>query len=259
MTRIATLNRIVQRYGRGTAARIIGQSYSVYRMNPNTSGSVISPNSLVYPTFSMYFKNHQRASKVHVENTVFDLMIFEGMCDGTKLQVGDFLVENGYESDAGVYCVGQLRPMSQNILVRVESPSTLEKPHPDAGASEDQPTSGFVYVQGKYGGVRPAGRFELTLQGGLYSMQAQGEGILASVPIGLQPINRVSDSHKPPIPMTFPRTKFLCYIPPLPGYIINELDVVKMSQADSYQVSMMYSSADCGLQGFICTLEKINA
>jgi hypothetical protein len=227
-------------------------------MNSNTSGSVISPISLVYSSLPMYFRDHKRASKVYIENTTFDLIVFEAMCNGLKLQVGDFLVENGYKADSGMYCVAQLRPLSQNILVRVESPSTIEKPHPDAGASEDQPPSAAVWVQGKYGGLRPPGRYELTLQGGLYSMQKQGIGTLASVPIGLQPINRVGEGHKPILPTTYPVTKFLCYFPPLPGYAINELDVIKASQADSYQVSMIYSSDSTGLQGTIASLEKIN-
>lgn len=256
MTRVALLNRIVQNRGRGLAASIVGQTYSLYRMNHNTMGSVISPNSLIYPKFPMYFRG--KAAKVHIENTTFDLQIFEAQCDGTKLRVGDILVENGYGSDHGIYCVGQLRPLHPNMIVRVENTSTIEKPHPDAGASEDQPTSGAVWVDQTYGGLRPGGRYELTLQGGLYSMKVQGAGTLASVPVGLQPVNRVGEGHKPILPTTFPVTKFLCYIPPLPGYAVNELDVIKAMNGDSYSVSMIYSSEPAGLHGTIAVVEKIN-
>ena len=255
MTYIKQLNRVVQQ-GRGVAASVLGQTYSVYRINSSTVGSVISSNSLVYPSFQMYFK---KASKTHLENTMFDLQTFEATCDGTKLRVGDILKENGYESDGGIYCVGQLRPMKTNILIRVESPSAIEKPHPDAGASEDQPNSGFVYIPDKFGGIRLAGRYELTLQGGLYSIQKQGLGTPASIPIGLQPINRVGEGHKPNLPTTVPVTKFLCYIPPTPGYAPNELDVIKGLSMESYSISMVYTSEGVGVQGTICVLTKMAA
>lgn len=254
MTYLPQLNQVVQ-LGRGIASSVLGLTYSVYRLNSASTGSVVGSQSLVYPAYQMYFN---KAQKTKLENETFNLLAFAATCDGTKLRVGDILVENGYESDGGMYCVVQLRPMKQNMIIRVEMASAIERPHPAAGAAENQPTSGAVAMP-LYGGLTPANRYEVTLNNGLYNVLEQGIGAVASIPIGLQPINRVKDGHKPDLPTVIPRSHFIAYIPPTPGYMPSELDVIKGVNQDSYEIQQVYSSSPVGISGNIVIVEKLAA
>lgn len=257
MSYLPLINQVTQSIGGGVPSSILGTNYKLYRLNSNTAGSIISLNSLVSATFKMYFRDHQKASRQKIENTTFDLLVFDGVCDGTKLKVGDILVETGYESDGGIYCVAQQRPLSGNMLVRVESRSAIAEPQPGAGSDETQPTVGPVWVEGKYGGPTTPERYVLTLDHGLYEMRPFGEGTLASVPIGFQPLNRVRESKKQGIPTAYPHTMFLAYIPPTPGYIPAPLDILKSQNMDSFSIDQVYSSSGVGISGTVCIVTQM--
>ena len=232
----------------------LGQTYALYRMNTNTTGSIISGKSLLNRSFGMYF---EKASKKNIENATFDIQVFEAIANANHLKVGDILVENGPGSDNGKYCVAQVRYRKpfRTMLVRVESSSAIERPHPDTGAAENQPTSGMVYDPTKYAGIRPGGRYELTLDNGNYLMLPQGSGTLASIPVGIQPTNRISGDHKPNLPTEIPNTRFWIYVPP--GFVPQELDLVKGVNQDTYSIQMIYTSDGVGLAGTICLAGKL--
>ena len=240
----------------GIATEQLGQVYKVYRLNGNTAGAVISANSLVHPAFNFYF---EKAQKSIIENTTFDLQVFSAIGDATQLRVGDILVETGFGSDGGTYCVAQIRNRKpfRTILVRVESQSAIQEPQPDAGSDETQPMSGPVWVEGAWGGATVDARYNLTLDNGMYQMLPFGEGTLASVPIGIQPLNKVRDSHKPGIPTPYARTLYLAYIPPTPGYDPAEKDIIKAANMESYEISQIYSSTPVGLSGSIAICERM--
>jgi hypothetical protein len=91
----------------------------------------------------------------------------------------------------------------------------------------------------------------------MYGMYPQGEGTLASIPIGISQLNKSRDGHKIGLPTNFQRTFFTAYIPPTLGYQVSELDVIKSVHADNYQINQIYST-NIGLQGVIAIIEKIN-
>jgi hypothetical protein len=201
----------------------------------------------------MYFK---KAAKPDIENETFNLLVLEATCDGTKLLVGDVLVENGYQSDGGMYCVIQQRPMKANMLVRVESPSAIQEPKPVAGSEDTQPTTGVVWRTG-YGGPTVGVRYNLTLDRGMYQMLPFGQGTLASIPVGFQPLNKARDAKKDGIPTSFAHTMYTAYIPPTPGYTPGERDVIKAANAESYSIMQVYSSYPTGTVGSIAIVERM--
>jgi hypothetical protein len=249
----------------GTAAGIIGPgsgvAYNVYRVNGNTSTSIISPNSLVIPRFNMYMQ--RTTNKVVLENAVFDLMCFEAKCDGTKLEPGDILEEIGPNAQEGAYyCVAAIRNRLpyRTILIRVENTSSLERMKPGAGAISQQPTSGSVSVlttQG-IGATTVEGRLHLTLDGGLYQMLAIGDGSLASLPVGMQPLGRIKEGTKLGLPTEYATPSFLLYVPPAPGFQVANLDIIKGSSSDTYMVQRTYYSGNVGMVGTFAYVSQTN-
>jgi len=249
--------------GLGIAAGVIGPgsgvAYRVYRRNSSATGSIVSLTCLKIKQFNCYRK--RTTLKSLIENTTFDLLVFEAKCDGTKLQSGDILQEIGPHAQVGAfYCVAHVRYQLpfRVVLIRVETPSSLERLHPGAGAANQQPSSGWAYtpVNDAYGGTDVASRYHLMLDNGMYQMMPLGAGTLASIPIGLQPLNRVKDGNTLGLPTPFARTSYLAYIPETYAYQVAELDIIKASMSDTYEIKQVYTSGEIGLSGTICIVEK---
>ena len=249
--------------GLSAAAGVLGKTFSCYRLNSSSTGAIIATGSRIYSAFPLMLE--RTTSKLMLENTIFDLLAFAGKGDGTKLLAGDILVDNGFSGDGGAYAVAQIRYQKpyRIVLIRVDNKTcSLKRPHPSAGSAEDQPTSGAIArlsntAPNDYSGIDPQNRFALTLDAGLYQMIQQGSGTRASLPVGLQPLNKVQDGHKPILPTQLPRTKFVAYIPPTPGYIPSESDIIKAANQDTYEIKQIYSSEPVGLVGTIAIVEKL--
>lgn len=248
-TRIAYVDRKVQ-YGRGRAAAVLGQTYDVHRLDNTTNNSIIT-GSPVLSSFPAYL---DKAKRGDLENVIFDLLAVQMTCDNSKLRLGDILVETGYESNAGQYAFAQRRPLKPSIFIRVERNVNITRPNPLAGQAGEQPTSGSV-VATDYIGVTQASELYLTLTNGQYNFASAG--LMASVPFGLQPQNRIRGPHKPDFPTQVEETQFLGYLPALPGVQILENDVVNSDAGDRYRVAQPYQSDDVGLVGSVLILKKI--
>jgi hypothetical protein len=83
-------------------------------------------------------------------------------------------------------------------------------------------------------------------------------GLMASVPFGLQPMNRIRGPHKPDFPTQVEETQFLGYLPMMPGVQIIENDIINSDSGDRYRVAQPFQSDDIGLQGYILILKKMN-
>lgn len=236
--------------GRGAVASALGQTYTVYRLT-NQSGSVISGQPL-FPAFPARLR---KATKVAIENTSFDLECFTATCDNEAIQKQDVLVENGYESDNGIWVFAQERPTRETIWVRAETLCFISRPYTASGSVAEQPASG-VTVQTSWGGTSKPIEKYLILTNGLYSYSATAT-TGASVPVGIQPLNRVRDGRIPKVPTTQYRTHHLAYVPLLPGEQLNEQDRINAANGDRYEIMEVHTTDMVGLSGNVCIVEKL--
>lgn len=241
---------------RGDAAGVLGQTYDLYRLTGTTNNGIISGT----PLYSQYQASIRKTNdRKALENTVFEIQVFEALCDNRSLSLGDILVENPayYGGSGSAYAVAQKRPRRETILVRCESNVSITRPNPQGGQAGQQPASGNVFMSPdtQYGGIWKQTESLLTLSGGLYSFAATGQ--LASVPFGLQPQNRARSAHKPDFPTQVPETRFVGYLPLLPGVQIVENDIVNMSNSDRYMVIQPFQTASTGLNGWVLLLTKM--
>jgi hypothetical protein len=253
-TALPQINAAVQT-GRGAAASVLGQTYDVYRLSETTQTSIIS-GTPVLSGFRMYVQ--RITSKKDVENQFFDLLLYKGTCDNSALQLGDVLVQTGYENDGSIFYFAQARPLKISVFVRVENPSMIQRPFPYGGAAAQQPQApGFIAAPG-YGGASQFNRDKLVLVNGSYDWApADADTEIASVPIGLQLTNRVSPKREPDLPTVIPESRFTAFVPLLPGVELTELAVIKALHADNYEVMALYSSEATGLSGYVCIMRKL--
>jgi hypothetical protein len=247
------LDGIIQE-GRGISSELLGQTYDVRRLTGVTNVSV-SANAPVIPNFLARIK---RAKKVAVENTFFELMVYEATCDNSLLRVQDLLTETGYESDGGSFIFAQARPTRETIWVRVESNVSLSRPTPAGGSAAQQPATGAVWNAG-YSGVWKAGDRVLTLNNGFYSFSSAPGSIPATIACGLQPNTRIRDGNTLAVPTEQERVQYACYVPNLPGEQLNELDRLSFPNSDRYEIAKLFTTDYTGLSGYICIVEKLGS
>jgi hypothetical protein len=239
---------------RGGWASQWGQTYNVYRAGSSTSGSYLNASPVI-TGFQMtpIFK----ATKTKIENQTFDLVIAIGECDDTALQIGDILVETGYEAEAGdVLVYAQRRPLRESLFVRCESNITITRPQPHGGQAAQQPGTNTSIAAAGYMGVDKASEWGLVLNSGVYSFTNTPGATLASVPAGLSQLNRLRDASDPKIPAPLYREHFVTYIPLLTGYQPTELDRFNYPNSDRYEHGSIFTSEATGLVGYVIIVEK---
>lgn len=238
--------------GRGAEASVNGQHYSVYRLSPSTNVSVISGTPL-YKRFPAIYDD--KPPKKSIENQIFDLLAVKFVCNNLYLREGDVLVETEYGADAsGQYVIAQIRPRKHTLALRVDVNGALQRPRPFGGSGAQQPVSGAVGVG--YGGNSPFTREKLVLTNGSYDWVTYDDPTPpASVPIGLQPTDRVSPTREPDLPTTKARARYLAFLPLLPGVEVQQTDVIKGLHGDTYEVKSVYTSEQTGLYGWVCIVE----
>jgi hypothetical protein len=261
----------------GVAAAILGQTYNVLRLGNNASGSIFDED----PIATNFPLSPLKASKKSIENDTFNLLVFIGTCDNRTLQLGDLLVETGFEAEAGnawggssawggagaewgggtadVFAFAQRRPMHESLFVRCESQISITRPQPHGGQSGQQPVSGWVDAPGHMG-IDKAREWPLVLTDGSYDFvpPSTPNVIPAAVPAGLTQLQRLSDARDPDIPVTLYRERFMAYIPLLPGVQLTELDRINFPNEDRYQLASLYTSEQTGLAGYILICEKLS-
>jgi hypothetical protein len=250
-TRLGYIDGKVQR-GRGKCARVLGQTYDVHRLTNSSNGSIIGTVPFI-PDFQMYLTP---AKKTIVENQKFDLLVFEGECDNRRLQLGDVLVETSYENDEGIWAFAQARPRQESLFVRCETICFISKPNTAAGAASQQPDSGVTVGKAWAGTSRSIEPF-LKLVNGLYTFSKTVDAGPASIPCGIQPLNRVRDGTIPKLPTTQYRTHHLIYVPPIKGEQLNEQWRINASASDRYEIMSVHNTDMTGLIGSICIAEKL--
>ncbi len=238
----------------------VGQPFSVYRLSDDTNVGVLSGD----PIYTNFPANIRRYTlKAAIENTTFELLAYVMNGNRLPLELQDLLVTEGYGSDGGVFCVAQMRPMAETILMAVPFNCTISAISPTAGAASQQPSSGTIAQTSDVGwsGVWKTNEKILTLVDGEYAfVPASEDPTPAQVQIGLQPNARIRDGNALGVPTEQYRAPFVIYCPNLPGIFLEEVKVrfnVGTGVSDRYEVTKAFSSNDAGLTGIICMVEKL--
>lgn len=239
--------------GRGAAASVLGQGYTVHRLNDTTNGS-ISNNTPLYLQFPARLRH--TTSKAAIENTSFDILVFQATCDNRKLEIGDLCVQTGYVNDGSVFTVAQKRPTRETLWIRTESACSLSRPKPFSGQAAQNPATRVFPTPG-YSGIAKSSEWFLTLNDGLYSYTSDPNAQVATVYCGLQPTRRIRDGNIK-MPTALYREQFLAWLPMLPGEVLSELDRVRFPNQDAYEIALIFSTDVTGLAGHICLVERIN-
>jgi hypothetical protein len=261
------LDRKIQR-GRGKAAwKAGGQQYDVYRLNGRTNVAVTSTEPI---RRSHRARIERTTSKKLIENTTFELLVFEATTDNRQLELMDVLVERGFNAmPQGSYIVAQKRPSRPTLLVRVEANVTISAMDTTAGAASQQPASGNRFISGMVGWSADWKENEqlLTLINGEYAFKGvddpywqQPGAAPAQIQVGLQPNARVRDGNALEVPTEQPRAPFCVYIPITPGVFLEETkSVINFGNAasDRYRLTKYFTSDLTGLAGQIALCEKL--
>ena len=252
-TRVKYVDGKIQ-YGRGRAANVLGQTYTVYRLGPKSNGSILNGK----PVYNKFQMRGEKSSKKALENATFDLLAFTFEVDNLKLERGDILVETGYKSDNGIWMFAQDRPTRESVFMRVETKCFISRPNTGAGSSAQQVAGSGVVVSRAWGATYKGIEEYLTLAGGVYTFKSPPDATMgATIPIGIQPLNRVRDGTIPKVPTKQYRTHHLVFVPLVIGEQLNEQDRINAATGDRYEIMEVHSTVEVGLSGYICIVEKL--
>lgn len=248
--------------GLGVVGAVVGQPFDVYRLSDTTNVGVLE-NDPIYTSFPINLRRY--TLKVAIENTTFELLTYVANCDRRQLQLMDLLVTEGYGGDSAVFCVAQMRPMAETILVRVESNVSLSAIVPTAGAASQQPSSGNTFISGMDGwsAVWKSGEQILTLTDGEYAWSdptTDPPPTPAQIQVGLQPNARIRDGNTLGVPTEQYREQFVIYTPITPGVFLEEVKTrfnFGNASSDRYEIAKYFTSDETGLAGQIAICEKL--
>lgn len=254
-TRIAYVDSKIQ-YGRGRAAQVLGQPCNVYRNRKGITNNSLMAKSPFYSNFPIRFR--RITQKFAIEDQIFDMLCFVGLCDNLKLKLGDLIQETGYKADAAnIYTFVQARPTRESLFIRCESCSFITRPYPTAGAAEQLPAVGPKVIPG-WGGFQKATEQILVLVNGRYGFKSDPGGLPpAVVQVGIQQTTHLRDAHDPDFPTRAFRERFMLYIPPTPGEELNELDIINAGNGDRYQIGTILQTPDAGIAGWMVIGERM--
>ena len=238
---LADIDNIIRSVGGGVPASVLGQFCTVYRISANTSGDVQASTPLL-ENFPAYFK--RTTDKKIIESATFDLPVFRGLCDSTLLAFGDLVVDN-VTGDRFIFA--QRRSLGPAIFLKVEHTALIRRP--TYGQQTLSQSPGVSEYLG-YGGRTQGSDQGLALRNGTFAFGFQP----TPVPIGLQPINRVSDSNTPQLGQQLATARFMMYVPPWPGIDIQRLDRFDLGST-SYQAMLVYES-DVAVNGTVIIAEQ---
>lgn len=233
--------------GRGAAAAKTGQTYNVYRLTGTSTGQQVQPSNLVYTNFKASFKRISSLEDTEA-NMIIKVPIFRGLCDMSKLQIGDVLVENGFRGDGSAFTVAYERPLRQYVFMHTPLPVTITRPENNPNKVD----SGIV----PYSGMMKRFEMNLVLNNGMYSFASTGTP--AAVYIGLQAHESRGDLPSPNLRLAtdVKRQRWDVYTPVLLGVQLMEMDIVNAANGDRYYIQTPFSQT-IGLQGWQLITEKL--
>lgn len=232
--------------------KTIASLYKVYRIGgvsglPNAATSVIHPLNLVNPAFPARFTMGLPKSIIEQEEVY--KMTYSGICDVRSLKIGDVLVETGPPltdtPDGRAFILADVQPLLPAVFARTEVMGSITRPN--AATQANEPLLGM----GAYQGQSKFDEWVFTLQNGLYKVQASG--VVATIPMGLQPSIRLGAAQEFKFPTSTKRGLHYGYIAALFGEALQPGDMVSDQNGNRFKVETVnyFSSGFQGYQ-FIC-------
>ena len=246
MSQIRILDNAL-RQGLGLGASLaIGTTFSVYRLNANSTGNWCQPSNLINDNFQAKFA--YAIPKALVEQTDTYKMWYTAMCDTRQLLIGDILLETGPtltdEPDGRGYVFSDVRPLQVPVFARVDFFGSLSRSNTDSHDAE--PLQGDAGYQG----TTKDNEWTYQLFNGNFFVDPTGQP--CAIPIGMQNYVRLGPGQAMKgdvFPTETPRAVFFCYIPILPGVIIQPGDIISNSIGDRFQIENIALNT-VGLQGY---------
>lgn len=253
MSRIRQLDQLLQR-AKGKAANVYGQTYDQYRLSNQTPNSGILNGLPIASSVAMSLK---KAQKTVIEGESFSILTMNAMVDNRNLQIGDLLLETGYEANAGVYAVAQIRPLRATLLVRCEQTGYIIRPTPLGGNANQMPPSGASWNQ-QYGGYAEGSQQYATIQKGTFTFAPSGA--MAELAFNLTPTNRIREMRDPKFATQVANQQYLAWIPAYPGLEIRETDYFQLTD-DSLKLKIvqLYQPQNVGFTGYTVIVEEMLA
>jgi hypothetical protein len=230
---------------RGIAASVIGQLYDVYRLNPKSTGAIVSPSNLVIGNFPVKMTRNTQ-SLADEQAKIYEL-VYQGLCDVSRLRIGDILVEKGFRSDPGKFILAQERPLKPYMFVRVEINGAVTR----QSAISAEPLLGL----GPYQATTKAYESVAQLRNGMFAY-VQG-GSPAQIPIGIQIDRRMGQTPRGfKLPTVNKLEEVSAYVPLLPGLQIQPTDMLADANGNRYLVHavQIYTA---GLVGYLIKAQKL--
>ena len=235
--------------GRGAAGIATGQRYSVYRLNNQSTGSLVQPSNLVIGNFPASMKRYSLHEDIET-NYFIKVPTFRGLCDASQLQIGDVLVEQGFGSDGGAFTFAYNRQLRAFVFVQTPIPATLTRSEPNPLHVD----KGRV----PYSGMNKGTEQTLALINGNYSFKPSGVYPPAAVYLGLVALASRGEQPRPALklPTDVPRQSWDVYCHLLPGTVLIESDIVNAANGDRYYIRTSYLQY-VGLHGIMLSCEKL--
>lgn len=239
----------------GQGVQAIADYYDVYRLNDSSSGQVIKTANKVIS--QMQARITFNVPKPLVDSVPLDMLMYSGMLDTRRLQIGDVLVHTGPNlpnnvDGPRVFTLVDVRPLMAPLFMRTEIMGYMSRPHgPEIG---DEPLLGD-------GGDVTTNKFQeavYTLNDGLYSVSNEPGTIPAVIPLGFHQHRRVGEKQEEAkhMPTATPRATYYAYIPPLPGVQVQPGDVVADNIGNRFRILNVHTFTT-GLQGTQCIMESL--
>jgi hypothetical protein len=240
----------------GLLASNNGQFHSVYRVVPNSNGSVLQQVPL-YDIFPAWLT--RTTSRKFIENAMFELLMFLGVCDSRYLQYGDLLVDN---KSGESYVYGNRRIQTAAVLVRVETLVTIGQSYNPGSARPATPRGPGGHVISGYATARNDITQPITLVNGAYNVGAVGD-VPAQLLVGVQMKNQIGGPHDAELPNSELRSNFVVYVPPLggangePAPAIRENMVIAVVGSDTKYTVLSCITSMQGFVGTVCIVQKV--
>jgi hypothetical protein len=239
----------------GLIASINGEYTTVYRNATNVNRSLLDSD----PIFTVFPALLTRTTtRTQIENSMFELLMFQGICDSRYLQYGDLVVDN---ASGEMYVYGNRRPRTAAMFVRVETLVTIGMPFNPGSAARTGRAPGGNFVP-NYGFARNDISRPLTLTNGTYAIGAPGDPA-AQLLVGVQIKNQIGSPHDPGIPNAILKSNFALYVPPLTAANGTDLTppmrenmIVSVVGSDTQYVVLSCATNMQGFVGTVCIVQK---
>lgn len=249
MASVATIDNALRRgLGQGVKGGL-ATYFNVYRLKglsgtPNAATSIVDPLNKVLTNFPI--RMVKNAMQQLVEQEPIYKLVYQGMCDTRQLKIGDVFIEVGPimtdVPDGRMFYLADVQPILPAMFVRAEISGSASRPH-DASQT-DEPLLG----RGRAAQAVSKGQEWLyILDNSLYDVQAVGTP--ATIPMGIQPYNRVGPAQEMKFPTGTRRGVHYLYLPLLPGLQIEPGDYVLDDNRNHYRIQTVQAFTT-GLQGY---------